>query len=204
MVRPYRKRASHRLTQQLPCSPGIANTPDDGLYDAGVAGKVALLRRLAPREASRPAARGSPGSPDATPASPPRDALAGARPVGEPCVARAIGQAFGRRVAAETKIRSTRGADRPTASLLAQFQQRTAMFSVDRPVVGRSRWRGVHFPKHLVLLPRHRSRARTLRGILALGARCVAGFFPRETETGELADDGVAAHPDLAGDFAAG
>src|ERR1700737_1174221 len=55
---------------------------------------------------------------------PPRDALARARPVGEPGVARAIGQAFDRRVAAETEILVARGADRPAASLLAKLEQR--------------------------------------------------------------------------------
>jgi hypothetical protein len=63
--------------------------------------------------------------------SPPRHALARARPVGEPGVARAIGQAFERRVAAETEIRGTRRADRPAASLLAQLEQRAAMCVVD-------------------------------------------------------------------------
>src|SRR5437667_2249917 len=37
------------------------------------------------------------------------DALARARPVGEPCVARAIGQACERRIAAKTEIRRARG-----------------------------------------------------------------------------------------------
>src|SRR5258706_15111132 len=44
------------------------------------------------------------------PTSPPRDALARARPVGEPGVACAIGQAFDRGVAAETEILGARGA----------------------------------------------------------------------------------------------
>jgi hypothetical protein len=56
-------------------------------------------------------------------ASPPHDALARAGPVGEPCVARAIGQALKRRIAAKTEIRKPRSADRPAASLLIQLEQ---------------------------------------------------------------------------------
>src|SRR6476659_2665522 len=63
------------------------------------------------------------------------DALARARPVGEARVARAIGQALKRRVAAKTEIRKARGRDRPAASLLAQLEQRAAMTVVDRLVV---------------------------------------------------------------------
>jgi len=65
------------------------------------------------------------------------DALARARPVGKPGVACAIGQALEGRVAAETEILGARAADRPAASLLAQFEQRAAMCAVDRLVGGR-------------------------------------------------------------------
>src|SRR5207244_9726614 len=65
------------------------------------------------------------------------NALARARPIGKPCVARAIGQAFERRVAAKTEIRKARSADRPAASFLAQLEQRAAMSVVDRLVVRR-------------------------------------------------------------------
>jgi len=65
------------------------------------------------------------------------NALARARPVGKPCVARAIGQAFERRIAAKTEIRKPGGADRPAASFLVQFEQRAAMSIVDRLVVMR-------------------------------------------------------------------
>ena len=55
--------------------------------------------------------------------SSPRDARAAARPVGEPRVARAIGQAFDRRVAAEAEVVGARGTDRPATSRIAQFEQ---------------------------------------------------------------------------------
>src|SRR5258708_5090878 len=73
----------------------------------------------------------APGSP----ILPPRDALARAGPVGESRVAGAIGQAFDRRVAAKAEIREPRGRDRPAAALLAQFEQRAAMFARDRLVI---------------------------------------------------------------------
>jgi hypothetical protein len=69
---------------------------------------------------------------------PPRDALPQARPIGEAGVARAIGQAFYRRVTAKAEVRGARGADWPAASLLAQIQQGTAVRVVDRLLVGRS------------------------------------------------------------------
>src|ERR1035437_2814957 len=138
------------------------------------------------------------------PASPPRNALARARPVGEPAVTRAIGQAFDRRVAAETEILGARGADRPAASLLAQLEQRAAMIVVDRLVVGRRLRLGVQRLEHLILEPWHRSRAASLRDLLSRRASCIAAFFARQIEAGEFADDGVAAHPDVAGNFAAG
>src|SRR5277367_1766507 len=47
------------------------------------------------------------------------DAVLGVRPVGEPAVAGAIGQALDRRVAAETEILGAGGVDWPTASFLA-------------------------------------------------------------------------------------
>src|SRR5882672_9500677 len=65
-------------------------------------------------------------------ASSSRDALARARPVGEPGMARAIGQALDRGVAAKTEILGARSADRPAASLLAQLEQRAAVSVVDR------------------------------------------------------------------------
>src|ERR1019366_8558543 len=150
--------------------------------------------------ADMPSCRIAPGYP----ASPPRNALARARPVGEPAVTRAIGQAFDRRVAAETEILGARGADRPAASLLAQLEQRAAMFVVDRLVVGRRLRLGVQRLEHLILEPWHRSRAASLRDLLSRRASCIAAFFARQIEAGEFADDGVAAHPDVAGNFAAG
>jgi hypothetical protein len=137
------------------------------------------------------------------PASPPRDALAGARPVGEPAVACAIGQAFDRRVAAKTEIRRTRGADRPAASLLAQLEQRAAVSVVDRRVVGHGLRLPVQCLEHLILQPWHRFRAAFLRGTVSRRASCIAAAFARQVEAGEFTDDGVAAHPDLAGNVAA-
>ena len=53
----------------------------------------------------------------------PYDALAGARAVGEPGVARAIGQAIDRRIAAETEILGARGADRHFSALNSSNEQ---------------------------------------------------------------------------------
>ena len=50
-------------------------------------------------------------------------------------MAGAIGQAFDRRVAAKTEILRSGRADRPAASLLAQLEQRAAMFLADRVIV---------------------------------------------------------------------
>jgi hypothetical protein len=111
-------------------------------------------------------------------ASPSRDALARARPVGEPGVARAIGQAFDRGVAAKTEILGARGADRPAASLLAQLEQRAAVSVVNRLVVGRLRL-GARGQQYLTSEPSHRSRAVSLRGILSRRASPIAAFFAR-------------------------
>src|SRR5258708_35364193 len=63
------------------------------------------------------------------------NALARARAVGEPCVARAIGHALKRRVAAKAEIRKPRGGDRPAAPLFIQLKQSAAVSVVDRLVV---------------------------------------------------------------------
>src|SRR5882762_7357334 len=133
-----------------------------------------------------------------------RDALARARAVGEPGMARAIGQALDRGVAAKAEILGARSADRPAASLLAQLEQRAAVFVVDRLLVGRRLRLGVQRQKHLTVEPWQRSRAASLLGSLSRRALCIAAFFARQVEAGELADDGVAAHPDVARYFAAG
>src|SRR5450759_2220356 len=78
------------------------------------------------------------------------------------------------------------------------------MFVVDRLVVGRRLRLGVQRLEHLILEPWHRSRAASLRGLLSRRASCIAAFFARQIEAGEFADDGVAAYPDVAGNFAAG
>src|ERR1700675_976698 len=97
------------------------------------------------------------GAPDAGPPprgpSPSRDALTRARPVGEPGVACAIGQAFDRRVAAETEILGARGVDRPAASRLAQLKQRAGVSVVDRLVDGRRGRVGGTNPAHFAIVP---------------------------------------------------
>src|SRR6202022_1671066 len=50
----------------------------------------------------------------------------------------------------------------------------------------------------------HRSRAVSILGIRSRRASSIAAFFARQIEAGEFADDGVAAHPDVVGNFAAG
>src|SRR3984893_412626 len=139
-------------------------------------------------------------------ASSSRDALARARPVGEPRVACAIGQAVEGRVAAEAKIRKPWRADRPAASLLVQLEQRAALPALDRFVVGRRPWLAVQCLEHLILqpwTPWHGFRANSLGGILSRASR-LAASLPRQIEAVELADDGVAAYPDLVGDLTAG
>src|ERR1700716_2825188 len=101
--------------------------------------------------------RTSGASPPPRRISPPRDALARARPVGEPGVAGAIGQAFDRRVAAETEILGARGVDRPAASRLAHLEQRAGASVVDRLVDGRRFRLGVQRPQQLILEPWYRS-----------------------------------------------
>src|SRR5229473_2680948 len=162
------------------------------------------FRRSVPRNdiRARPRHRGAERTD--TQASPSHDALARARPVGEPCVARAIGQAFERRIAAKTEIGSARSADRPAASLLAQLEQRAAMSVVDRLVVRRRLRLAVQCLEHLILEPWHRFRALSLRGSLSRRAPCIADFVARQIEAGEFADDGIAAHPDIVGNLAAG
>src|SRR5260370_22316867 len=113
---------------------------------------------------------------------------------------RAIGQGFDRRVAAETEILGARGADRPAASLLAQLEQRAAVSVVDRLVVGRRRL-GVQRQEHLISEPWHRSRAVSLRRSLSRRAVCIAAFFARQIEAGELSDYGDAALPQCRASF---
>src|SRR5260370_32362401 len=139
--------------------------------------------------------------------SPRTTSLARARSLGEPCVARTRGQAFEGRVVAETEIRGAGGADRPAAPFLVQREQRAAVSIMDRFVDRRLRL-AIHCLEHLILQPWHRSwprsRAAFPRSILSRRASCIAIFFSRQVETGEFADDGVAAHPDVVGDLAAG
>ena len=134
------------------------------------------------------------------PASSARDALPIGWPVGEPGVAGAIGQAFDRRVPAEAKIIGAGGADRPAASQLAQLEQRATVFCLDRLVVGLS----VRRPERPIGRPWPNSRPMSLRNIPSRRASRIAASSARQIETRELADDGVAAHPDMVGNFAAG
>ena len=125
-----------------------------------------------------------------------RDALARARPVGEPGVACAIGQAFERRIAAKTGIRGARSADRPAASLLAQLEERTAMFALSigsSPATGSA---SANTSEHPILQPRHRSERVLVRDRVPARGAEHRRFFARQIETGEFADHGVAAHPD--------
>ena len=131
-------------------------------------------------------------------------AWAAAWPVGEPGMAGAVGQAYDRHVAAEAEILGTRGRDRPAALLRAQLHQRAAGSGLDRLFVGRRQRFGVQRLQQLVLQPWHRPRAVTLGGsILSRRAPCLVALSARQVEPRELADDGVAAHPDVVGNFAA-
>src|ERR1700688_4677608 len=119
-------------------------------------------------------------------------------------MAGAIGQAFDRRVAAEAKIRFTRGRDRPEAQLLAQFEQRAAMLALDRLVIRLRLRPRVQRPQHVILQPRQRSRAASLAAVLARRASFIAALLARKIEAGEFADHGVAADPDIVGGLPAG
>ena len=82
-----------------------------------------------------------------------RDVLARAGPVGEPAMAGTIGQAVERRVAAEAEIGRARRADRPAASRLAQFEQRTVPCIVDRLELVRRIQLGIGGCEYRVLAP---------------------------------------------------
>src|SRR5437667_2852491 len=82
--------------------------------------------------------------------------------VGEAGVAGAIGQAFDRCVAAKAEILRSGRADRPAASLLAQLEQRAAMFLADRVIVKEYFGLGVHRLQHPILQPRRGLQARSL------------------------------------------
>src|SRR6185437_5636262 len=134
-----------------------------------------------------------------------RDALPRAWPVGEPAVAGAIGQARGRRVAAEAEVVGAGGIDRPAASRLGQFEQRTAMRAGNGIVDGRGLRSIVERLQQPVLLPWPGLAARPLSGIFFSRRRPrLAVCFAGQVETGKLADDGVAADADIDSDFAAG
>src|SRR5438045_4080489 len=127
--------------------------------------------------------------------------------VGEASMAGAIGQAFDRRVAAKTEILRSGRADRPAASLLAQLEQRAAMFLADRVIIKEHFGLGVHRLQHPILQPRRGLQARSLDGAfcaLSRPASQVDSLFAGQVEARELADDGVAADPDVGGDLAAG
>src|SRR6266404_5710612 len=76
------------------------------------------------------------------------------------------------------------------------------MSVVDRLVVRRRLRLAIQCPEHLILESWPRFRALSLRGTLPSRGPCLA--VARQIEAGELADDGIAAHPDFAGDLAAG
>src|SRR6202171_5973691 len=103
-------------------------------------------------------------------------------------MARAIGQALDRGVAAKTEILGARSADRPAASLLAQLEQRAAVSVVDRLLVGRRLRLGVQRREHLMSEPCRRSRAIPFRGLLSRAAPRTAAFFACQIEAGGVAD----------------
>ena len=132
--------------------------------------------------------------------SPPRGALAGAGLIGKPGMAGAIGDPFHRLVAAKAEVFFAGAADRPAAPFLAQFKQGAVLFAVNGLVAFSGRGLRKQFPQYAVLQPRHGF----LTASPALVPSRLKSFFPRQVEAGELADHGVAAHPDFIRDLAAG
>src|SRR6266567_4696574 len=78
------------------------------------------------------------------------------------------------------------------------------MSVVDRLVVGRRLRLAVQCLEYLMLEPCSRSRAGLLRGAFSRRASCITVFFARQIEAREFADHGIAAHPDVVGNLAAG
>src|SRR5436190_360698 len=76
------------------------------------------------------------------------------------------------------------------------------MSVVDRLVVRRRLRLAVQCPEHLILESWPRFRALSLRGTLPSRGSFLA--VARQIEAGELADHGIAAHPDFTGNLAAG
>src|SRR5437868_4194319 len=76
------------------------------------------------------------------------------------------------------------------------------MSVLDRPFVGRRLHLAVQCLEHLILQPWYRSR--TLSLCVPLSRRASFLAVARQIEAGELADHGIAAHPDFAGNLAAG
>src|ERR1700730_2076165 len=74
----------------------------------------------------------------------------------------------------------------------------------DRLVVRRRPPLGVYGLEHPILQPRYRSPRTSLRGISGRRAWRIAVFFAGQIEAREFADDGVAADPDIVGNFPAG
>src|SRR6478609_6164406 len=76
------------------------------------------------------------------------------------------------------------------------------MAVMDRLIVGRRLRRAIQCLEHLVLDPWPRFRALSLRGTLSRRGSYLA--VAGQIETREFADHGIAAHPDLVGNLAAG
>src|SRR6266581_3907130 len=76
------------------------------------------------------------------------------------------------------------------------------MSVVDRLVVRRRLRLAVQCLEHLILEPRPRFRSLSFGGTLSSRASCLA--VARQIEAREFADHGIAAHPDFAGNLAAG
>src|SRR6266567_109570 len=123
--------------------------------------------------------------------------------VGEATMAGAIGQAFDRRIAAEAEIVGAGRRDWPAASFVAQFEQRAAVAVMDRLAVLGGQRRGLQGPQQLKPRSRNGWLAWSFGGALS-DQGLIAGLVARHIETGELADHGVAADPDLGSDPAAG
>ena len=135
------------------------------------------------------------------------------RPICNARVPQAIGESFDWLVPAEAEVLGARVADRPAAFPLAELEQRASASVVDRDVFSRRLRPRERRHQHLMLgdvqarmlwAPSPCSlRARKPCGtpLLQLPADHILG--PRQAQAVYLADDGVAADSDLAGDLAA-
>jgi len=115
-------------------------------------------------------------------------------------MAGAVGQALERPIAAEAEVFLAGAADGPAASFLTEFKQGTVLFAVDGWVIFGRFCLAKQLSQHPVLQPRHGFRTAPA----AVVPLWFGGFFAGQIEARELADHGVAAHPDFVGDLATG